>query len=155
MALFSYGHENYIDDLQRKEQFIQKMQERLEKCRISCLKKRKVNRLMKKLHDFQFLLDEPEQTDLVMNEEIWSSDCLEYNVNRIYDYIMQHAVKKQKLNNRDIISYCRFQNDCEPDEMRINHSLRRSRDKNPVIILVNDMFRQPFVINGNQTGLLN
>lgn len=33
--------------------------------------------------------------------------------------------------------------------IKMNDTLRRSKEINPVIILVNDMFTKPFVINGN------
>lgn len=31
----------------------------------------------------------------------------------------------------------------------MNDSLRKSKEDNPIIVLVSDMFTQPFVINGN------
>lgn len=70
------------------------------------LKKKKILKLIQKLCNLQFLLDESEQRELVLNEEVWSSDCLEYNVNQVYEFIVKNCVTFQEVITQEIYKCC-------------------------------------------------
>ena len=121
----------------------------IHKKKLPFFKKRKVLKFVQSLCDLQFLLDESKQTELMLNEEVWSSDCLEYNVNQVYEYIVQNSIESQRVDTQVICECCRVESDMDIKYIKMNDTLRKSKEDNPVIVLVNDMFVHPFVINGN------
>ena len=96
-----------------------------------------------------YFLDEDSQRNLILNEEIWTSDVLVYNVNRVYDFIVQNSIDVKLVDTKEIIQYCSVDNDMDIKYVKMNDTLRKSKEKNPIIILVSNMFIHPFVINGN------
>lgn len=149
LAIMCYEHENYINDIERKNQFKKDIVSEVHKQKFAFFKKRKVLKLVQFLCDLQFLLVESEQTALILNEEIWKSDCLEYNVNQVYEYIIQNSIESQNVDTQVICEFCRVESDLDIKYIKMNDSLRKSKEDNPIIVLVSDMFTQPFVINGN------
>ena len=149
LATMCYGHENYVNDIERKKQYKKDIVSAIHKKKLSFFEKRKVLKLVQSLCDLQFLLDESEQTELILNEEVWSSDCLEYNVNQVYEFILQSSIESQSVDTQVICKYCRVESDMDIKYIKMNDTLRKSKEDNPIIVLVNDMFVQPFVINGN------
>lgn len=97
-----YEHENYVNDIERKKQYKNDIVSVIHKQKLPFFKKRKILKLVQALCDMQFLLDESEQTDLVLNEEVWNSDCLEYNVNRVYEFIVQNSIESQSVDTQAI-----------------------------------------------------
>lgn len=148
-AMICYEHEHYVNDLKRKEKHKKDLISLMEKQQFPFLKKPKILRLVQDLCNLKYLLTESEQRDLMLNQEIWSSDCLEYNVNLVYEFIIQNSIVAQKVDTYDIYNYCRVESDMDIKYIRMNDTLRKSKEKNPIIILVSNMFVQPFVINGN------
>ena len=149
LATMCYEHENYVNDIERKEQYKKDIISVTHKQKLPFFKKRKILKLVQSLCDLQFLLDESEQTALMLNEEVWSSDCLEYNVNQVYDFTVQNSIKLQSVDTKAIFEYCRVESDMDIKYIQMNTTLRKSKENNPIIVLVSDMFVQPFVINGN------
>ena len=78
LATMCYEHENYVNDIERKKQYKKDIVSATHKKKLPFFKKRKVLKFVQSLCDLQFLLDESEQTELMLNEEVWRSDCLEY-----------------------------------------------------------------------------
>lgn len=144
-----YEHENYVNDIERKKQYKNDIVSVIHKQKLPFFKKRKILKLVQALCDMQFLLDESEQTDLVLNEEVWNSDCLEYNINRVYEFIVQNSIESQSVDTQAICECCRVESDMDIKYIKMNDTLRKSKEDNPIIVLVSDMFVQPFVINGN------
>ncbi len=144
-----YEHEDYVNDIERKIQYKNDIKSGIHKQKIPFLKQWKVLKLIQSLCDLQFLLEEPEQTTLILNEEIWSSDCLEYNVNQVYEFIIQNSIESQNVDTQAICKCCRVELDMDIKYIKMNDTLRKSKEDNPIIVLVSDMFVQPFVINGN------
>ena len=70
-------------------------------------------KLVQSLCDLQFLLDESEQTELMLNEEVWSSDCLEYNVNQVYEFILQNSIESQSVDTQVICKCCQVESDMD------------------------------------------
>lgn len=149
LATMCYEHENYVNDIERKKQYKKDIVSAIHKMKLPFLKKRKVLKLVQSLCDLQFLLDESEQTELMLNEEVWSSDCLEYNVNQVYEFILQNSIESQSVDTQVICKCCQVESDMDIKYIKMNDTLRKSKEDNPIIVLVNDMFVQPFVINGN------
>lgn len=149
LATMCYEHENYVNDIERKIQYKKDIMSKIHKQKLPFFKKWKVLKLIQSLCDLQFLLEEAEQTALVLNEEIWSSDCLEYNVNQVYEFIIQNSIESQNVDTQAICECCRVESDMDIKYIKMNDTLRKSKEDNPIIVLVNDMFVQPFVINGN------
>lgn len=144
-----YEHENYVNDIERKEQYKKDIISATHKQKLPFIKKKKILKLVQSLCDLQFLLDESEQTALVLNEEVWSSDSLEYNVNQVYEFIVQNSIESQSVDTQAIFECCRVESDMDIKYIQMNDTLRKSKENNPIIVLVSDMFVQPFVINGN------
>ena len=138
-----------VNDIERKKQYKKDIVSAIHKMKLPFLKKRKVLKLVQSLCDLQFLLDESEQTELMLNEEVWSSDCLEYNVNQVYEFILQNSIESQSVDTQVICKCCQVESDMDIKYIKMNDTLRKSKEDNPIIVLVNDMFVQPFVINGN------
>ena len=149
LATMCYEHENYVNDIERKKQYKKDIVSAIHKMKLPFLKKRKVLKLVQSLCDLQFLLDESEQTELMLNEEVWRSDCLEYNVNQVYEFILQNSIESQSVDTQVICKCCQVESDMDIKYIKMNDTLRKSKEDNPIIVLVNDMFVQPFVINGN------
>lgn len=144
-----YEHENYIDEINRKERYKQEIKLRSESLKFSLFKGWKIKRLINKLCSLKFLLEEADQMALVLNEEIWTSDCLEYYVNKVYDFISRNSVNIEIVETQRFYEFCNVENDIDIKFVKMNDTLRKSKEKNPVIILINDMFVKPFIINGN------
>lgn len=149
MGTMIYEHENYIDEIKRKERYKQEIRLQSESLKFSLLKRWKIKRLINKLCSLKFLLEEADQMTLVLNEETWTSDCLEYNVNKVYDFISQNSVNMEIVETQSLYKFCNVENDIDIKFIKMNDTLRKSKEKNPIIILVNDMFVKPFIINGN------
>ena len=128
-----YEHENYVNDIERKIQYKKDIMSAIHKQKFPFFKKRKVLKLMQSLCDLQFLLEESKQAALMLNQEIWSADCLE----------------SQNVDTQAICRYCRVESDLDMKYIKMNDTLRKSKEDNPIIVLMSDMFVQPFVINGN------
>ena len=144
-----YEHENYVNDIERKIQYKKDIMSAIHKQKFPFFKKRKVLKLMQSLCDLQFLLEESKQAALMLNQEIWSADCLEYNVNQVYEFIIQNSIESQNVDTQAICRYCRVESDLDMKYIKMNDTLRKSQEDNPIIVLMSDMFVQPFVINGN------
>lgn len=149
MGTMIYEHEKYIDDIKKKECYKQEIKLQIESLKFSFYKRWKIKRLINKLCSLKFLLEEADQKALVLNEEIWSSDCLEYNVNKVYDFISRNSVNIEIVETQILYKFCNVENDIDIKFIKMNDTLRKSKEKNPIIILVNDMFVKPFIINGN------
>ncbi len=149
LSTWSYEHETYLDDVRRKEKYKEELIQLVDNAKLSFFKRRRVKKLVGELCELQFLLNESEQRELMLNEEIWGTDGLEYNVNQVYEYIVQNAVEKQKVDTPILYEYCNVENELDIKYIKMNDTLRRSKEDNPIIILVNDMFVKPFIINGN------
>lgn len=149
LTTMCYEHENYVNDIERKEQYKKDIISATHKQKLPFIKKKKILKLVQSLCDLQFLLDESEQTALVLNEEVWSSDSLEYNVNQVYEFIVQNSIESQSVDTQAIFECCRVESDMDIKYIQMNDTLRKSKENNPIIVLVSDMFVQPFVINGN------
>ena len=108
LATMCYEHENYVNDIERKKQYKKDIVSAIHKMKLPFFKKRKVLKLVQSLCDLQFLLDESEQTELMLNEEVWSSDCLEYNVNQVYEFILQNSIESQSVDTQVICKCCKF-----------------------------------------------
>lgn len=144
-----YEHDNYIQDLKKKEQMIENLYNSIKSLNIPFIKKIRALRLAGKLKRLNFMLQESEQRNLVLNMEIWNSDCLEYNVNCIHELLQKSRVEKQLIDVKEVYKFCNIENQEDIKNIKMNDTLRRSKEINPVIILVNDMFTKPFIINGN------
>lgn len=79
----------------------------------------------------------------MLNEEVWSSDCLEYNVNQVYEFILQNSIESQSVDTQVICKCCQVESDMDIKYIKMNDTLRKSKEDNPIIVLVNDMFVQP------------
>lgn len=108
--IFYYGHENYLADMKRINNYKQDIKNLIDKIKLPILKKRKVKRLVEELCSLKFLLSETEQQELMINKEIWKSDCLEYNVDDIYNYILENSITQQKTYIQDIYELCKVEN---------------------------------------------
>lgn len=144
-----YEHQNYLDDLERKERYKKELKADIEARKFSIFKEKKIRKLVQDLCDMYYFLDEDSQKKLILNEEIWISDVLVYNVNSVYDFIVQNSIEMKLVDTKEIIQYCSVDNDMDIKYVKMNDTLRKSKEKNPIIILVSDMFIHPFVINGN------
>lgn len=144
-----YEHENYIKDCERKEYYKKSIISHIQNIKCFVLKKRRLMKLADRLCDLTFLLEESVQRELMLNEEIWSSDCLEYNVNKVYEYIIKNEIESECVSPIELYEYCNVENDLDIKFVNMNESLRKSKENNPIIILKNDIFAKPFIINGN------
>lgn len=146
---WEYDHEHYLNDVKSKEKYKREVLQAMEESRLPFFIKRRAIKLAKQLCELQFLLEETEQRNLALNEEIWVSDCLEYNVNQIYKYAIQNKIEFQEVNVSEVIEYCNVDNNLDIRFVKMNDSLRKSKEENPVIILESEMFMHPFIVNGN------
>lgn len=144
-----YDHQDYINDMERKEIYKKGLLQVIKQGKISFLKKRKAIRLVNELQKLTYLLDEPIQTEMMQTEEVWGCDCLEYRVDLVCDYINEMSIKVQSVNVKEVFPFCQVHNNVDIRRVKMTDSLRKSKSRNPIIILVNEMFARPFIINGN------
>lgn len=144
-----YEHDNYIQDLQEKERMKENLYNSIKSLNIPFIKKIIALILANKLKKLEFVLEENEQRNLVLNMEIWKSDCLEYNVNHMYELLQKNRAKKQSIEVEVVCKFCNVENQANIKSIKMNYALRKSKENNPVIVLINDMFTKPFIINGN------
>lgn len=149
VAQIVYEHENYIADIEKKKLYKREIKLQIQKRKLPFFKRKRILKLIDELCNLRFLLNETEQKELILNEEIWSCDCLEYNINRVYELILKNSVQKEQIIVQDFYEYCNVENDIDIRFIKMNDALRKSKVNNPIIILVSDMFLKPFIINGN------
>ena len=135
LTTMCYEHENYVNDIERKEQYKKDIISATHKQKLPFIKKKKILKLVQSLCDLQFLLDESEQTALVLNEEVWSSDSLEYNVNQVYEFIVQNSIESQSVDTQAIFECCRVESDMDIKYIQMNDTLRKSKENNIPIFL--------------------
>lgn len=148
-----YEHDNYIQDMQEKERMKENLYNSIKSLNIPFIKKIRALRLANRLKKLEFVLEENEQRNLVLNMEIWKSDCLEYNVNCMYELLQKNRAKKQSIDVEEVYQFCNVENQENIKNIKMNATLRKSKEINPVIVLINDMFTKPFIINGNHRVL--
>lgn len=148
VAQIVYEHENYIADIEKKKLYKREIKLQIQKRKLPFFKRKRILKLIDELCNLRFLLNETEQKELILNEEIWSCDCLEYNINRVYELILKNSVQKEQIIVQDFYEYCNVENDIDIRFIKMNDALRKSKVNNPIIILVSDMFLKPFIING-------
>lgn len=143
-----YTDIEYMQDVQRKELYKKNIVATVSQGKIPFYKRRRVLKLVNELCELNFLLKEDEQIDLVNNVEVWSCDCLEYNIDKIYDHILEVSLQMHSFRTENLykLTDVGFENDLT---YLMNEQLRKSKERNPIIILTSNMFTKPFVVNGN------
>lgn len=144
-----YEHENYMEDCNREKAYKQEICEKTKTLKLSFFKKNIIMKLVKKLCDLEFLLDEETQKAMVLNKEIWSCDCLEYDIDAICDFVKRNAIQPVQVSVEQAYEYCNVENDMNISIVKMNDTLRESKERNPIIILMSQMFTKPFIVNGN------
>ncbi|MBO5389815.1 MAG: hypothetical protein J6A59_17105 [Lachnospiraceae bacterium] len=124
---WDYGHQNYIDDLKRKEMYKAGLMQGVKQCKLSFFKRRKVIKLVNTLQKLAYLLDEPIQTNMMLNEEVWSCDCLEYRIDFVYEYINKMSIKPQKVSVEEIYPLCQVEMDIDIRYVEMTEALRKSK----------------------------
>lgn len=149
IATMVYNHDNYVDDRNKKYNMKNDMYDSIKDLNIPWLKKHRALNLAKKMLKIDLMLSEENQKSLVLGAEVWNSDCLEYNVNCVTELIESCGVKPQMINVNDFYQFCNTENRYDIKYVKMSDNLRKSKEGNPIIILINNMFVKPFIINGN------
>ena len=141
-------HNEYLKDKEKVTVFKQNLKEGVRKLRLPIIKKIQATLLVEKLSRIQFLLEEEQLFELTDKEETWKCDYFEYNVNMVYDYIIRNNIQKTKVNVQEVATYTMVEYEKNMLHL-LSEELRKSKERNPEIILISDIFSRPFIINGN------
>lgn len=104
--------------------------------------------LAKRLKNLVLVPDESVKRELMLTQEGWKNNYLEYNVNMVHEYIIRTGITPKKIKVNEYYEICSKDDDAY-EGMKCNPKLENSKRTNPVIILKSDFFDKPYIINGN------